>query len=68
MNDLRGGFSGIPLFLKSALFGMAVATLLMGLMVPPLRMSLVVSLMVASILIVVGYYTVRRVLGLRRLP
>lgn len=61
MSDLQRGSYGIPLFVKSALLGMAVVALLMGLMVPPLRMALVVALMAASILIVVGYYAVRRI-------
>lgn len=55
--------SGIPTFVRSALLGMAVAVLLMGILVPHIRVPLVIALLVASIIIVLGYFAIRRALG-----
>lgn len=53
----------LPTFVRSALLGMGVATLLMGVMFPSLTYALLISLLISGMIVVAGYYVVRRLLG-----
>lgn len=55
--------SGIPAFVRSALLGMGLVVLLMGFLVPHIRVPLVIALLAAGIIIVLGYFAVRRAIG-----
>ena len=56
-------FFNVPVSVKSALLGMGLAALIMGILTPHIRGSLVVALIVASIIIILGYYVVRWAFG-----
>ena len=49
-----------PTFVRSALLGMGVATLLMGVMFPSLAYALLISLLISGMIVTVGYHVVRR--------
>ena len=50
-------------FVKSALLGMGIVALFMGVLLPHIRGALVIAFLAASVIIVLGYYVVRWALG-----
>ncbi len=53
----------MPPFIKAALLGMGPVTVAMGMMFPSITWALLVSLIIAGLSIVVGYFAVRRIGG-----
>ena len=51
----------MPRFLKYGISGMALSAVIIGMANPMLGLEVVVSLLVSGMILVVGYYAVRRI-------